>query len=255
MLVAAELLALDGALRESFDQVVAVRAGIDFLVKRRAGGGGHLLRKGVRAWHQRRPLSAGVCIGRFPAVEFRGPGGQCGEVICAADKRAGFGIEPIRAVGFVAHGQNGAAVLERDADDAGLAVPGRLHLVAHGINQQAARRSAARLAVGKELRVVVGHAGYDLAGGAVVPLVGSDAAAARRGAGQEGRVTDGRDRRAVHIVGARKNGAVFEQTVESRAVIRAESGQVVITELVDDNSQHEFRLLRRGGKAGQANAE
>ena len=50
------------------------------------------------------------------------------------------------------------------------------------------------------------------------------------------------------VVGVREDGAFGQKTVEAGMVFGAEAGQVVVSELVDDDCKDELRFFGGGGK-------
>ena len=146
------------------------------------GGKGH-----VEAGRHAAPAAPQVAAqqGSVAAVETGHPRGQLLHVVGAGDKGRHALVIPVGGIGRMARGQDGSAVLERDAHHLALEVGGQSQLVAHGGHQQVAWRSPAQRAGSAHTGLaVVLHARHGFA--PYVVAVAGDAARGWRGAGENG---------------------------------------------------------------------
>ncbi len=186
-------------------------------------------------------------VGGMRVVKFTRPRRQFAEVIGAADEAASLVVEPECRVGHVARGQNRAAILHRDPDHTRFAAIGDLQLIAHRAYQQPVRRGPAFTRTAQNLHCFIRNAGDRFARLTIEPVVADDAADRWRGAAHECAVADRRDRRKVLVVRVAEHRAPRQQAVQALLVLRPESQQIVIAELIHRNGHHQLRLVSGGG--------
>src|SRR5690349_3542177 len=95
------------------------------------------------------------------------------------------------------------------------------------------------------LNVPVAHAGHYLLRNAVIPVVRNDAADSGHSAAHEYAVAHSRFGWGLQVMGVGEIRSVAQQAVEAAMIIRAEPSQIVVAELIDDNTDDKFGLLRR----------
>ena len=235
----AQLLGRKRPLGELLHQFVAHRAGFERRVK-----GIELLGQLVI-----QPRETAILGGRLRAVEVLNPSRQVGEIVCAAHEVAAFRVEPVGAVRHVAGGQNGGAVLERNADYPRFAAVRHLQFVPHRADHQPVRGRALPGA-SQQFRLAVADAGDVLVLPEIEPVVADNAAHRRGGPCQERAVSDRRDGRKVDVPCVGENRAPGQQPVETGVVFGAEPREVVVAELVHHDRHHQFGLFRGGGDQG-----
>ena len=124
-----------------------------------------------------RPLTIPI-FGGLRGVEILRPFGKIVAIVGGRDPGAGLGLDPIGGVGGESRGKDGGAVLERNSEDAGLALRGQLEFVAESVGEQVVRRGT-RLGCGhaNQLGVFVFNRGDHFVLFLVPPFVGNDAVA------------------------------------------------------------------------------
>jgi hypothetical protein len=91
---------------------------------------------------------------------------------------------------------------------------------------------------------LVGNAVCFLLGVAVEPAVPDDSVGGRRGSGGDRRMSYGRDRGGLRVVGIGEPGSVVHESAEAvRLKFMFDSGQDPGRELVDDDEDQQFWLL------------
>ena len=187
------------------------------------------------------PVSAQIALGGPGRVVRLHPRRQRRKVPGAGQDGAGI-AEPERTVRIAPGGQDGAAILQRDAVDLA-ALAGQLQLITDGRNQQAVGRSARHIAsvlsATQGRRIVIRNALDCSAFHTSVPGIAGNAADRRHRTGQEGGMPHGRDRRRRLVVGIGKHGALLQQALEPAGELVLEAGQIVIAHLVDDDGEHQ----------------
>ena len=197
------------------------------------------------------PHQAPVPVGRMRAVEFLHPRGQVRQVIGAADEDAALDVEPVGGVGHVAGRQDGGAVFQGHPDHARFAAIRHFQLIAHGIDQQAARRSPLSARASQQLGRLVRNAGDVGVFFLVVPLVAHNAAQGRQCAAEKRAMAHGRHGGKVNVPRIGKDRSPGEKRLEPAGEFASKARQVIVAELVQDQGQNQLRFLGRGAK--QAN--
>ena len=63
-------------------------------------------------------------------------------------------------------------------------------------------------------------------------------------------MVDGGDGGVVIVAGVGKNGALGEEAVEAGAIVGTVAGEVIVTELIEDDGHHQLGFSRRGAGDG-----